>query len=388
MQEDYEEFISLTLRTRNLRKPFRMLARNWKHPWLPQCLARQARRVSMVRPVVRQMISSQNLRVSWKPVNPHDCVWKNLYQIISMERPVARLMISNYNLRLSWKPVNPQDCVWKNLHRILMRTILQEKGTSQYNITILVARGMGSPRRAKNRRRRTRRGPELACVQTPLMLGVAHAGGEGWINILPGVAKTLQWDAKEEEPGCPKRVSGRHVVRGRQFSPILEVRPGNRQGWWKRSIFRWNGRQLTLDKTVGSRVWWHTQGSSWRPASDLGWGSSSKSAPGSLSTGSPAGRTPPHADGSIFSQANVRAGKVLRPPIRALPSVIVDTEKVLREADGPVEKWHHRGSALFAPGCASKAGRASQWGARRTEVTQIDSCASSHEESRSKSSSG
>ena len=41
----------------------------------------------------------------------------------------------------------------------------------------------------------------------------------------------------------------------------------------------------------------------------------------------------------MYSQANVRAGKVLRLPVRALPSVIVDTEKVLREADGPVEKW-------------------------------------------------
>ena len=39
----------------------------------------------------------------------------------------------------------------------------------------------------------------------------------------------------------------------------------------------------------------------------------------------------------MYSQANVRAGKVLRPPIRALPSVIVDTEKVFREADGPEE---------------------------------------------------
>ena len=39
----------------------------------------------------------------------------------------------------------------------------------------------------------------------------------------------------------------------------------------------------------------------------------------------------------MYSQANVRAGKVLRPPIRALPFVIVDTEKVLREADGPEE---------------------------------------------------
>ena len=39
----------------------------------------------------------------------------------------------------------------------------------------------------------------------------------------------------------------------------------------------------------------------------------------------------------MYSQANVRAGKVLLPPIRALPSVIVDTEKVLQEADGPTE---------------------------------------------------
>ena len=40
----------------------------------------------------------------------------------------------------------------------------------------------------------------------------------------------------------------------------------------------------------------------------------------------------------MCGQANVRAGKVLRPPIRALPSVIVDTEKVLRETDGPTKR--------------------------------------------------
>ena len=79
MPEDYEEFNSLTLRTRNSKKPLRMLARNWKHQLLPLCLARQARRVSMGRPVVRPMISNQNLRVSWKPVNPQDCVWKWKY---------------------------------------------------------------------------------------------------------------------------------------------------------------------------------------------------------------------------------------------------------------------------------------------------------------------
>ena len=77
--------------------------------------------------------------------------------------------------------------------------------------------------------------------------------------------------------------------------------------------------------------------------------------------GSPAGRTPPHGDGSMYGQANVRAGKVLRLRIRALPSVIVDTEKVLREADGSVELVvvrPHADGKVFAPGCASKAGRA------------------------------
>ena len=51
-------------------------------------------------------------------------------------RPVARQMISNQNLRVSWKPVNPQGCVWKNLYQNIVRTILQEKWTIHYNITI------------------------------------------------------------------------------------------------------------------------------------------------------------------------------------------------------------------------------------------------------------
>ena len=80
--EDYEEFISLTPRTWSSKKPLGMHDRNWKHLWLPLCFARHARRARMGRPVARLMISNQNLRVSWKPVNPHDCVWKNLYRII------------------------------------------------------------------------------------------------------------------------------------------------------------------------------------------------------------------------------------------------------------------------------------------------------------------
>ena len=62
----------------------------------------------------------------------------------------------------------------------------------------------------------------------------------------------------------------------------------------------------------------------------------------------------------MYSQANVRAGKWLRPLLRALPSVIVDTEKVLREADGSVKLVAvrpHTDGKVFAPGCASKAGR-------------------------------
>ena len=45
-------------------------------------------------------------------------------------------MISSLNLHVSWKPVNPQECVWKNLYRIIMKTILQERETIHYSITI------------------------------------------------------------------------------------------------------------------------------------------------------------------------------------------------------------------------------------------------------------
>ena len=134
-----------------------------------------------------------------------------------------------------------------------------------------------------------------------------------------------------------------NVVRGRQSSPVPAQQPaviGGSEGCARvTGKAGENGqhsgaeRQLTLDKTVGSRVWRHTQCSSGRPALDLGWGSSSKTAPGSQSTGSLARRTPPHGDGSMYSQANVK------------PSVIVGTEKVLREADGPEESDSTKKSA-------------------------------------------
>ena len=38
-------------------------------------------------------------------------------------------MRSNQNLRVFLKLVNPQDCVWENRYQIIMKIILQEKGT-------------------------------------------------------------------------------------------------------------------------------------------------------------------------------------------------------------------------------------------------------------------
>ena len=45
-------------------------------------------------------------------------------------------MILSQNLHVSWKPVNPQECVWENRHRIIMKTILQKEETIHCNITI------------------------------------------------------------------------------------------------------------------------------------------------------------------------------------------------------------------------------------------------------------
>ena len=85
-----------------------MLARNWKRRWLVLCLARQARNVSMERPVAKPMRSNQNLRVSWKPVNPQDCVWKNLYRIIMRTTLQERWTINSlqhYNMVHNFIPM-------------------------------------------------------------------------------------------------------------------------------------------------------------------------------------------------------------------------------------------------------------------------------------------
>ena len=97
-----------------------------------------------------------------------------------------------------------------------------------YEMDRSLARRMGSPRLGLNRRRRAREGREPACVQTPLVHGW-HT--QGWKDELTSCRGTVlsAWQKppvrrKGGSAGLPARVSGRHVVRGRQSSPTLEVR--------------------------------------------------------------------------------------------------------------------------------------------------------------------
>ena len=101
MRQKYEEYISLILRTRNLRRPSRMFARNWKHQWLLLCLARSAGTIRIVGMVVNPVRPNQNLRVFWKLMNLQDCVWENLYRIIMktiLQEKVTIHSLQHYNL--------------------------------------------------------------------------------------------------------------------------------------------------------------------------------------------------------------------------------------------------------------------------------------------------
>ena len=63
-----------------------------------------------------------------------------------------------------------------NLHSLINNGLIP--GGLNLSRRPTVARGMGSPRHAVNRRRRTRKGPEPACVQTPFCLrGGTRRGG-------------------------------------------------------------------------------------------------------------------------------------------------------------------------------------------------------------------
>ena len=103
----------------------------------------------------------------------------------------------------------------QELHADRTRILLEEQKNQLFSEASWPGR-IGSPRHILNRR--TCKGPEPACVQTPC-LGVARAEGEGLINVLlwyrlVDVVSASSETHKEGRTGLPARVSGRHVVRG------------------------------------------------------------------------------------------------------------------------------------------------------------------------------
>ena len=93
--ENCEGSISLTRRTRNSRRPSRMLVRNWKHQWLLLCRVK-------------------------------------LWKIVGVVHPTKL----KQNLRVFWKLMSLEDCVWENHCRLIVKTILQEEETIHYSIII------------------------------------------------------------------------------------------------------------------------------------------------------------------------------------------------------------------------------------------------------------
>ena len=90
----------------------------------------------------------------------------------------------------------PSDEISESLYKLRIRESEKLK-TVLWNCTIwrfigrkldLMARGMVSPRQVRNRRRRTREGPEPVCVQTPIQQG----GTKGWKDELTSCRGTVK----------------------------------------------------------------------------------------------------------------------------------------------------------------------------------------------------
>ena len=74
------------------------------------------------------------------------------------------------------------------------------------------------------------------CANTFFLLGWHVKGEKGRINVLPwyrlvGVAKTSSETQRRKNRAARERKWSPRGTGNRQAPPILEVRPGNRQGW-------------------------------------------------------------------------------------------------------------------------------------------------------------
>ena len=100
-----------------------------------------------------------------------------------------------------------------------------------------LSREMVSPSLGRDRQRRAREGPELACVKILMVHGCHTQGEKDELTSFRGTVfsawQNLQWDAKDGEPGLRTRVSNRHVV--------LWAKVTGKAGE-KRSKFSWDGR--------------------------------------------------------------------------------------------------------------------------------------------------
>ena len=97
----------------------------------------------------------------------------------------------------------------------------------------VVGQGNGVPKAGQKQAVTDSQGSRTCVCANTFDAGVAHEKGK-----LTSCRGTV-WSVWQKPPvrrkggraGLPARVSGRHVLRGRQSSPILEVRPSNRLGW-------------------------------------------------------------------------------------------------------------------------------------------------------------
>ena len=208
--------------------------------------------------------------------------------------------------------------------------------------------------------------------------GVPHTRRGGRMNqhpaVVPSRRRGKKWDAKEEEPGCPQ---GKVAATWHgDDSPHLS----------------WKCAQVTGKAGENGQHSGEMDGSSaWTRPSAPVCGDTQKGLAGDqrpiqggdrprkrLRGRYRLGHRPVELFRTEKARCTVRptwrVESVLRPVTRALPSVIVivivDTEKVLQEADGQADgsvelvvvKRRDNGK-VFAPRCAWKAGLVSRWGA-------------------------
>ena len=177
--------------------------------------------------------------------------------------------------RLQNKINNKFDSKWDGILLSMTKIPLDDILEGLYKLRIreseklkTVARGMGSRRHAVNRRRRTREGPEPACVQTPLSFGWHMQGEKDESTSCRGTVQSARQkppvSRKGGRAGLPKK--GKWPPRGTGMTVLTYPCPsqpcfGGSKGCARvtgkageNGQYSGAGRQLTLNKTVGSQV--------------------------------------------------------------------------------------------------------------------------------------